>query len=165
MDFISVSKADPRCRELADRHYTRQSVGAPMFTRPGYNLVLWKPNVCFVWWRPKWESGIKGTERKDKLRCIECTLFRNESTERSSNLILEAEHELMFWSRANDVELRDGLITAVGVPQTQRRRSKNSRPGECYLRAGWNYFDHPSSKRRDLVWLYKQPVLLPKWLR
>lgn len=33
-------KGDRACRLLVDRHYLRQHVGAPMFTRPGRNLVL-----------------------------------------------------------------------------------------------------------------------------
>jgi hypothetical protein len=31
-------KGDRSCRLLADRHYSRQHVGAPMFTGPGRNL-------------------------------------------------------------------------------------------------------------------------------
>lgn len=67
MRWIETDKGDPAARELADRHYTRQSVGAPMFTRPGYNQVLLAEQAngrraLFVWWRPKWESGIRGTD-------------------------------------------------------------------------------------------------------
>ena len=62
---------------------------------------------------------------------------------------------LLQWERARDVPIKDGLVTAVGVPHTADRRGKKSRPGECYLRAGWEYFQHPSSKRKDLVWLRK----------
>lgn len=33
-------RADPLGRELADRHYARQSVGAPQFVPPGRCVVL-----------------------------------------------------------------------------------------------------------------------------
>src|SRR4030066_2168017 len=66
-----TNKGNIHCRELADRHYTRQKPGSKSFTRPGYNYVL----VCnddngfaaWVWWRPQWESG---QERFDGLRAI-----------------------------------------------------------------------------------------------
>lgn len=136
-----VSKADPRCRELADRHYTRQSPGFRLFTRPGYNQVLFYSNeigsAVWVWWRPKWEGGI---ERKDRLRAIECTLFRNESGTLSSDLIRLAVPMLFYWNRFTYAP--DGLITGIGIEQTKKRRSKHAAPGACYIHAGWTTFDH-----------------------
>lgn len=34
-------KADPRAREVADRHYNRQKPGTPQFVPPGRALVLY----------------------------------------------------------------------------------------------------------------------------
>lgn len=45
-------RADPRARELADRHYNRQKVGAKQFVPPGRCLVLVIPNVAF--WITSW---------------------------------------------------------------------------------------------------------------
>jgi hypothetical protein len=149
-------KGDIECRLLADRHYSRQTPGHPMFCRPGYNFVLKATGplglATWVWFRPKWESGIKGTERKDKLRAIECTLFRNESGLLSSDLIREATVLLLTWPRALDVEWPDGAITGIKSDATMRGRSKNSPPGKCYLAAGWEPFEHRRSDRAD-VWL------------
>jgi hypothetical protein len=154
--WIETHKGDSDCRQLADRHYSRQHPGHPMFCRPGYNFVLRaegpKGLAVWVWFRPKWESGIKGTERKDKLRAIECTLFRNESGLLSSELIVEATSLLLDWEHARDTEWADGAITGINSSATQKRRSKHSEPGKCYLEAGWEPFDHRKSDRAD-VWL------------
>jgi hypothetical protein len=127
-----------------------------MFCRPGYNLVLRAcgpaGHAVWVWFRPKWESGIKGTERKDGLRAIECTLFRNESGILSSDLIREASVLLFEWEHALDVEWPDGAITGIRSDATAHRRSKHAPPGQCYLIAGWKPFAHNTSVRAD-VWL------------
>jgi hypothetical protein len=127
-----------------------------MFCRPGYNLVLKAKGplglATYVWFRPKWESGIKGTERKDKLRAIECTLFRNESGILSSLLIEQAAACLLCWDRAVDTEWPDGMITGVNSKATAGRRSKHCDPGYCYRMAGWEPFLHRGSDRAD-IWL------------
>jgi hypothetical protein len=48
-----TNKGDTTCRMLADRYYSRQTIGHPMFTRPGRNLVLNKALGDSVWvtWR------------------------------------------------------------------------------------------------------------------
>lgn len=163
--WIETDKGDPAARELADRHYTRQSVGAPMFTRPGYNQVLVAEQAngrraVFVWWRPKWESGIKGTERFDRLRCIECTIFRNETRFRSSELIVEAIACLLTWEHAKDTNWNDGIITAVNSGKTASGRSLLSPPGMCFRSAGFEPFGHPPSKRAD-IWLRYELSLPP----
>ena len=154
--WTEVNKGDVRCRALADRHYSRQTPGHPMFTRPGYNQVLYFVDECgsavWVWFRPKWESGIKGTMRKDGLFAIECTLFRNESAVRSSDLIRAACASLCQWDRAHDVAWPDGAITGIKSSATAQRRSKHSLPGVCYRMAGWQEFEHNKSERAD-VWL------------
>lgn len=156
MNWMVTHKGDAICRSLADRHYSRQTPGAPMFTRPGYNMVLLAEGprgyAAWVWFRPKWESGIKGTERKDGLRAIECTLFRNESGLLSSDLIREASSILMSWEHALDTDWPDGGITGIRSDVTAARRSRHHDPGYCYRMAGWLPFPHNSSNRAD-VWL------------
>jgi hypothetical protein len=156
--WIITNKADDRPRLLADRHYSRQRPGHPMWTRPGYNMILYAQQAngraaAFCWWRPKWEVGIPGTSRKDGLRCIECTLFRNETRFRSSDLIREATAIVMDWNRAKDVEWPDGLITGVNSQKTAGGRNPQSPPGHCFLMAGWEPFAHRGSKDRADVWL------------
>ncbi len=153
-----TTKADQRPRMLADRHYTRQSVGHPMWTRPGWNQILYLEQrngraAVFCWWRPKWESGIPGTERKDRLRCIECAIFRNETRYRSSDLIEQAVRMLDVWDHARDVAWPDGLITGVSSSATTARRHSDHLPGHCFRAAGWVDFAHPGKNRRADVWL------------
>ena len=155
--WMETDKGDPRGRVLADRHYTRISVGHPMWTRPGWNYCLYAEQkngraAVFNWWRPKWESGLTGTERKDGLRCIECSIFRNETRFRSSDLIREAVACVLAWDHALDVDWPDGLITGVNSAKTARGRAVTSQPGECFRRSGFSVFDHPGKGKRADVW-------------
>lgn len=113
----------------------------------------------FCWFRPKWESGIIGTERKDGLRCIECSMFRNETRFRSSQLIKEAIQCLLPWEHANDVTWPDGIITGVNSIKTSGGRNVNSRPGECFRQAGFEQFNHSGKNIRADVWLRYVDVL------
>lgn len=108
--------------------------------------------AVWVWFRPKWESGIVGTMRKDGLFAIECTLFRNESGLLSSELIVDACRALKQWDRAHDVEWPDGAITGVNSGATNKRRGRTNLPGHCYRVAGWEDFEHNKSDRAD-TWL------------
>lgn len=156
MFWSRTHKGDVRARKLADKHYTRQHPGHPMWTRPGYNFVLYgedsKGGAVFCWWRPKWEAG---QERFDGLRCLECTIFRNESSELSSTLIEQAVLALKSPEAHADLSLKslEGILLVSGVSssKTARRRSKKSLPGECFRRAGWKELDH--KKGRADVWL------------
>lgn len=152
-------KGDARGRVLADNHYTRQSPGHPMWTRPGYNFVLYAEDLIdgravFVWWRPKWEAG---QERRDKLRAIECTIFRKEGcwTLIASELIKAAVWALWMPEAATDLNLacphEYQLITGVSTAKTSRGRGKNSAAGKCFRSAGFREFEHRSGKAD--VWL------------
>lgn len=153
--WLETDKGDPRCRRLADGHYTRRTVGHPLWTRPGWNQVLWTRDetgdAVWCWFRPKWESGIAGTERFDRLRAIECSMFRNTTAWRSSALIRAAVAAVLAWEHARDVAWPDGLITGIDSAATAARRSGRALPGECFRRAGWEPFKHAAG-RAD-VWL------------
>lgn len=161
-------KGDIRCRLLADQHYTRQTPGHPMWTRPGYNFVLYFANAhgeaAWCWWRPKWEDGRPGTQRKDGLRCLECTLFRNVRFDAdavlSSALVEDAVRALSLPAAAKELNLARPqdllLITGVSSAKTESRRSRRALPGQCYREAGWREFPH--SKGRADVWLSYQPL-------
>jgi len=161
--WARITKGDSRGRELADRHYTRQTPGNPRWTRPGYNHVLFAEFggglALWCWWRPKWEDGRPGTSRKDGLRALECTMFRREGrTPVASELIRAAVAALDTEAAARDLHLSaagaiEMLLTGVNARATRRRRGRRSRPGECYLRAGWRVLPGKKSARAD-VWLY-----------
>jgi len=171
--WTRITKGDPRGREMADRHYTRQRPGSPSWTRPGYNYVLYvefdEGRALWCWWRPKWEDGRPGTERKDGLRCLECTMFRREGrTPLASELCRSAVEALATPEARADLHLdaagpiSDGLITGIGSEATAARRGKRSRPGECYRRAGWIEIEKRTG-RAD-VWLWHpwpDPTTIP----
>lgn len=162
MRWVETTKADQRPRLLADRHYTRQNPGHPMWTRPGWNQILYLEQAngraaVFCWWRPKWEAGIPGTQRKDGLRAIECAIFRNETRFRSSDLIHDAVEMLRRWEHANDVDWPDGLITWISSAKTVGGRSALSLPGHCFRMAGW--FPMEKKVGRADVWL-KHPYVV-----
>lgn len=139
--WLVTHKGDQSCRLLADRHYSRQTVGAAMFCRPGRNLVLRTAAGDAVW--VTWD-GI----RDDGLRAWECTIFRNESSATSSAMIREAvAATLAEWGSP----LPDGLITYVDATAI---RSTN--PGCCFKRAGWRRIGE--SKRRGLILLQECAV-------
>lgn len=147
---------------MADRHYTRQTKGAALWTRPGYNLPLYaqfpEGEALFCYWRPKWEAGIPGTERKDKLRVIECTMFRREGlTPISSQLIRDATDFLHTAEAKNALRLHvagpiDHLVTGVRAAATQKRRGKGNPPGYCFICAGWIPFEKKTPNAD--IWLF-----------
>lgn len=120
--WIRVKKSDISCRLLADRHYSRQTVGDKQFCRPGKNLVLRTAlgDAAWVTWQ-----GI----RDDGLQAWECTIFRNESEYLSSELIREAiEITVEYWGKPP----RDGIITTVNP-----NKIKSVNPGCCFKKAGF----------------------------
>ena len=135
-----------------------------MWTRPGWNQCLYLEQksgraALFVWWRPKWESGLVGTERKDGLRCIECSIFRNETRFRSSNIIRDAIACLLSWEHARDEAWPDGIITGVNTSKTATGRASTSPAGKCFIAAGFTPFHHPGKGKRADVWLrYTDPL-------
>ncbi|MEK3718931.1 hypothetical protein [Paenibacillus sp. FSL R7-0333] len=134
--WLVVPKGDDSCRRLADRHYSRQTIGSPQFTRPGHNLVLRTALGDAVW--VTW-SGM----RDDGLRAWECTIFRNESAVLSSEMIRAAVSATQAEWGAPPA---DGIITYVDAGKV---RSVN--PGCCFKAAGWRQIGR--SKRRGLVLL------------
>jgi hypothetical protein len=126
-NWIITNKGDKACRFLADRHYSRRTVGAAQFTRPGTNLVLRTANglATFVAWRSKFK-------RKDKYgNAWECSIFRNEtgSGYLSSDLIKYALYATVEeWGNLPE----DGFITYVDPLSV-----KSDNPGYCFEKAGF----------------------------
>ncbi|OBW54611.1 hypothetical protein A9986_13340 [Solibacillus silvestris] len=126
-------KTDVTCRQLADRHYSRQTVGATSFCRPGKNYVLRTAAGDAVW--VGWYSKF----RDDCFTAIECTLFRNESEHLSSDLIILAS--LMTFEHFKKDNAPMTLLTYV-----DQKSVKSSNTGYCYLKAGYKKLEHKSSK-------------------
>lgn len=117
--------------ELADGHYSRQTVGADGFLASGRCLVLVAANRRAVWgvvfgifrevWR--WRNSI----------------FRNDKSGVLSSLLIERATSLTYrrWREKYGALPSVPLRTEVDIEATRARRSKKSEPGKCYLEAGW----------------------------
>jgi hypothetical protein len=129
-------KGDPRGRALADRHYSRQSIGNIQFCRPGRNVVMrtLDNKAALVFWRGiadhQWDAW-------------ENTLFRNEGPILSSELLLEATSHLFYNVIGAEVP-PDGLISFVS-----KSKVRSTNPGFCYFKAGWSLL-HENEKYRIL---------------
>jgi len=118
--WIEIKDGNPRARALADRHYSRKTIGANLFIGPGKKLVLMTEDgkVLFAW--------RKSVYRLDGQKGIECTIFRNEGPELSSELIKEA----CLW--AWHYWPGERLFTYIDP-----RKVKSKNPGYCFKKAGW----------------------------
>lgn len=124
--LVEVGKCDVESVFLADRHYSRQTVGSNQFMPPGRTMVLrnTEGTLVFGWlWQEKRDDGQRG---------YNCCIFRNESKRRSSDVILKAE-EAVFrkWGP-------NRLFTYIDPSQTLTIKHHHKRiVGFCYRKAGW----------------------------
>lgn len=114
-DILRSTKWDQEARALADRHYSRQKIGARQFIPPGETVVLRNPEGTwlFVWRKSKYRS--------DTQTGWNCSIFRNESKRLSSEIILACEK----------------FVEGRKYTFVNSRKIKSSNPGCCFLKAGW----------------------------
>ena len=119
------------------KHYYKDGRKPRLFVGPGEKLVLITEDglAVFVWRKFKDDSGQTG---------INCAVFRNEGSRRSSELILEAEK--LAWEKWNG----ERLYTYV-----DSKKIKSSNPGFCFLKAGWKKVG--ITKWNKLIILQKLP--------
>lgn len=133
-----VTKFDPRGAELADRHYSRRTVGSPQFMPPGRTLVFVTEDGAAVW-GTHWPQAHLAMDGLDAWRC---SIFRNEGPHLSSDLIREAmDLTAVLWQ----TRPTDGWLTFVKIAAV---RSVN--PGACFKAAGWKLdrtWQHPKMVR------------------
>jgi len=132
--LMRTTHFDDECRQLADRHYSRRTVGARQFAYSGRKLVLRDVggSVLFVWMFPDPAMRMDGQEGYNN------AIFRNESDRRSSEIILEAEwHAVQKW----------GPARAYTYIDPSKVRSRN--PGYCFKQAGWVNVRRPDGT----IWL------------
>lgn len=120
--LVKTTHFDPEMRMLADRHYSRRTVGARQFTYSGRKLVLrdTRGDVLFIWMWPQDDM------RMDNQTGYNCAIFRNEGKRRSSEIILEAEqHAVTKWGPNRFYTYVNG------------GKIRSSNPGYCFQKAGW----------------------------
>ena len=122
--LVRTTHFDPEMAMLADRHYSRRTVGARQFLYSGRKLVLrnTEGTVLFAWMWPDDEK------RMDGQTGYGCAIFRNESARRSSDIIFEAEeHAVRKWGP-------NRFYTYVDP-----RRVISRNPGYCFKMAGYKF--------------------------
>lgn len=134
--LVRTTHFDGECAELADRHYSRRTVGARQFCYSGRKLVLRnnEGTVLWVWMYP--DDAL----RMDGQKGYNCAIFRNESPRRSSEIILEAERLAVE---------RWGPNRGYTYIDPQKVRSPN--PGYCYKLAGWRFVRRSAGGKHLLV--------------
>jgi len=143
--WIQTHNCDEAGRKLADRHYSRQTIGAARFTRPGKNLVLRTAEGDAVW------ATWYGKFRRDELDACECTIFRNESSYLSSYLISYAC--LASFLHEGEGSLKDGIITYV---DDSKVNSVN--PGFSFRSVGFKYIGR-TKKNKLMIFQLKREAL------
>lgn len=89
MIWQKSNRADPKARELADRHYNRQKPGTPQFVPPGRCLVLYtENNNGKAFWVTSWPFAqyVKHAWAEAWV----CSAFRNEGAGIASEMIRDA---------------------------------------------------------------------------
>lgn len=141
--WIKVNHDDEQARTLADRHYSRQTVGACDFTPPGRKLVLATREGRAVW------AAVDNLDPRGG-RHWRVTIFRNEAPElyRSSDLVREATATTFaYWRRHYGALPPMPLRTEIDASKVRRKRD----PGRCFLRAGWRRVGIGPSRRNLIV--------------
>lgn len=117
-------RADPHARQLADRHYNRQSIGSAQFVPPGRCLVLTTPDALLVTSWP-FAEYVKHAWPGAWI----CSAFRNEGLALSSDLV-RAAVAATCWKWTTPPL---GMVTFIDPSKTRRKRD----PGRCFRRAGF----------------------------
>jgi hypothetical protein len=123
--WIEVRDGNDSARDIFHRHYSHRPYAdgrKPLiFVGPGEKLVLLTPDVLalFVWRRFVSGDGQDG---------INCAIFRNEGTHKSSDLIRAAD------AIADERWPRERHYTYVNPS-----RIRSSNPGCCFKAAGWRF--------------------------
>lgn len=128
-----VFDGDAVARDIFHRHYSyrpyKDGRKPKLFVGPGEKLVLLKTDdrALFVW--RKFISG-------DGQQGVNCAVFRNESEQLASQLILAAEQ--IAWKRWPG----ERLYTYVNA-----KKIRGSNPGCCFKKAGWRTCGQTKNKK------------------
>jgi hypothetical protein len=118
-----TNDGDLICRDIFNRHYSKYHYkdgrNPKKIVGPGQYIMLrtWEGNALLVWRKFKDDSGQQG---------INCSVFRNESEHKSSDLIRQADAIADFcWPG----ERHYTYVNAEKI--------KSNNPGCCFKKAGW----------------------------
>ena len=135
--LIKTTHFDGEMAALADRHYSRRTIGARQFLYSGRKLVLrnTEGTVLFGW---IWADDDK---RMDGQTGYNNAIFRNESARQSSDIIREAES--MAFAKWGP----NRLYTYIDPAKTKIIKRRGLRiVGFCFRKAGWKPVVHKNGK-------------------
>lgn len=124
MRWLLTWRADPELAALADRHYSRRTVGAVQFAPPGPVVCLISDDRRAGW--VSWKTSYPSHEAL--IDAWSCTFFRNEGDALSSELIIEA----LAVTRRQWPGRTLGCATFVDPAAI-----RSSNPGACFKAAGF----------------------------
>jgi hypothetical protein len=138
MTWLLSHRCDPKGRRLADRHYSRQKIGAVGFVKPSSCLVLVSEDFNALWVTT---FPIADYVKHDWAGAWECATFRNEGDRLSSELIKEALSATV-WKYGTPPAL--GMITFVDPRKvegtfTRIGGEKVLTWGYCFQKAGFEF--------------------------
>ena len=130
------NRADPKAREIADRHYNRQKPGTPQFVPPGRCLVLYCKTASG---RALWVTSYPYAEYVHHAwaGAWVCSTFRNEGAGIASEMIKDAVAATRAYF-GDPPPL--GMITFIDRKKV-RPTMIHGRPtwGRTYMLAGFEY--------------------------
>lgn len=144
-------RCDPKPRELADKHYNRQSVGSKNFVPPGRCLVLYCETATG---KAFWVTSYPYPEyvKHEWAGALVCSAFRNEGAALSSFLIRQAL-QITRWKYPDIPD--KGMITFVDPRHIKKKKDY----GMCYKLAGFQRVGE--SKTKHLPCLQILPEKFP----
>jgi len=151
------NRADPLARELADRHYNRQKIGAPQFVPPGRCMVLYAHTATGkAFWVTSWPFA--EYVKHAWAGAWVCSAFRNEGAAAASELVTQAvAATIAFFGPAPEL----GMITFVDRKKVRPFVTANGKHlfGQCYRQAG---FREVGKTKGGLLALQILPARMPE---
>jgi hypothetical protein len=156
MIWRSSWRADPEARELADRHYNRQKIGAKGFVPPGRCYVLKaRTPTGRAFWVTSWPFA--EYVRHAWGGAWLCSAFRNEGAGVASDMILQAVAATR-WNYGEPPEL--GMVTFLD-PTKVRPTIRRGKPtwGRTWELAG---FERDGETKGGLLAFRLPPERMPE---
>ena len=139
---------DKSCLAMFEKHYSAYQYAdgrrRNLFAGPGEKLVLRtaSADAIFVW--RKFRDACIDSRTNQPQRGINCSIFRNESSTQSSELIRQAD------AIADCVWPGERHYTYVSASAV-----RSSNPGFCFIAAGWTRLNQ-KTKRHGLIILERK---------
>lgn len=134
MIWEKSNRADPKARELADRHYNRQKVGSPQFVPPGRCLVLYaETETGKAFWVTSWPFA--EYVKHDWAGAWICSAFRNEGAGIASEMIKDAVSATIdFYGEPPQL----GMVTFINTKKVKPTKVRGKDTwGYTYIKAGF----------------------------